>query len=750
MKTETKVIKGRQGIARNRYTPLCLGLLLALSPLAAAVADARKDGETELPDMVISGESTSATQPPGVTTLGKVPLKPRELPQSASVIDHERLEQQNLFSLDEAMQQATGVTVQPFQLLTTAYYVRGFKVDSFELDGVPALLGNTASSPQDMAIYERVEILRGSNGLLHGTGNPAATVNLVRKRPQREFAASTTLSAGRWDRYRAEVDVGGPLSASGNVRGRAVAAYEDRDYFYDVADQGTRLLYGVTEFDLSPDTLLTVGAQYQHIDSITNMAGVPMAKDGSNLGLSRDTYLDVDWDRFKWDTYRAFGSLEQQLGGGWKGKVSAEYQEADSRLRYAGSFGAIDPQTGDGGQLMGAAYKFKSIQRSLDANLNGPVRLFGLTHELLGGVTYAQGETRQDTARFLNLPNTPVNVYRWDPHGVPRPQIGQYTSPGTTTTTQKGLYALGRIKLAEPLTLVVGGRESWWDQDTPATRFKPGRQFTPYGGLIWDFARDWSWYVSYAEVYQPQADRQTWNSEPLSPVEGKTYETGIKGELADGRLNLSLAAFRIDLENNPQEDPDHPGPPNNPFYISGGKVRSQGFELEGTGYLTPYWSLSAGYTYTSTEYLKDSQNDSGTRYSTFTPRHLLRLWSNYDLPWQDRRWSVGGGGPTTRACSTPTGTTATANRAASTSACGARSDAASVGLRLGLAGSAGARRQPGGGDRQRLSVDSRAAPGRPARASLRRALRRARGGLVAACRRVAGAWSGQLRLAPGR
>ncbi|MGA4816675.1 hypothetical protein ACPA9J_24075 [Pseudomonas aeruginosa] len=48
-------------------------------------------------------------------------------------------------------------------------------------------------------------------------------------------------------------------------------------------------------------------------------------------------------------------------------------------------------------------------------------------------------------------------------------------------------------------------------------------------------------------------------------MEGKTYETGIKGELADGRLNLSLAAFRIDLENNPQEDPDHPGPPNNPF-----------------------------------------------------------------------------------------------------------------------------------------------------------------------------------------
>lgn len=70
-------------------------------------------------------------------------------------------------------------------------------------------------------------------------------------------------------------------------------------------------------------------------------------------------------------------------------------------------------------------------------------------------------------------------------------------------------------------------------------------------------------------------------------MEGKTYETGIKGELMDGRLNVSLAAFRIDLENNPQVDPDHPGVGQTTYYISGGKVRSQGFELESTGYITP-------------------------------------------------------------------------------------------------------------------------------------------------------------------
>lgn len=611
-------------------------LVLGLSPLAQAIAT------VQLPDIKVAGDDTSGeVTPPGVTTIGKLPLKLRETPQSVSVIDHERIEQQNLFSLDEVMQQATGVTVQPFQLLTTAYYVRGFKINSFELDGVPAMLGETAGSPQDMAVYERVEILRGSNGLLHGSGNPAATVNLVRKRPQKAFAASTTLSGGTWDRYRGEVDVGGPLTQTGNVRGRVVAAYEDRDYFYDVGKQDTQLLYGITEFDLSPDTLLTLGAQYQTIDSVTNMAGVPMAKDGSSLNLSRSTYLDVDWDRFKWTTRRVFGSLEQQLDHDWKAKVAAEYQDADSSLRYAGAFGAIDPLTGDGGRLTGAAYKFSSTQKSVDASVNGPYSLFGRSHELLLGTNYSHGETEQRTAQFTTSLNVPVNVYRWDPSSVPKPGIDAYKSPGSTTTTSKGVYALTRYKLLDPLTLVIGGRASWWDQDAPTSHFTPGREITPYGGLIWDFAQNWSWYASYAEVYQPQTG-QTWSGDLLKPVEGKTYETGIKGELADGRLNVSLAVFRIDLENNPQVDPDHPGVGSTTYYISGGKVRSQGFELESSGYITPEWNVSAGYTYTSTEYLKDT-NASGERYASFTPRHMARVWTQYELPWQDRRWSVGAG-----------------------------------------------------------------------------------------------------------
>lgn len=627
--------------SNNKKTLLSsLTLLMSLSPTLSAQQTTQEE-TISLPTLEVS-EKSSSYQSPNTTTLSKMALKPREIPQSASVITRERMNQQNITSLEEAMGQATGVTTKQFEQLTTGFYVRGFKIDSYEIDGVPVLLGNMASAPQDMAVYERVEILRGSNGLLHGTGNPAATVNLVRKRPQPYFASSINLMAGSWDRYRGEVDVGGPLNQAGTVRGRAVAAYEDKNYFTHQTDQGNRLLYGITEFDLTPDTLLTLGGQYQRTISTVSMAGVPMAKDGSNLNLPRDTYLDASWNEFNWETYRAFGSLEQNLGAGWKAKVSTEYQKMNSKLIYAGAYGAVDPATGNGARLTGAGYKFKNNNVSVDANVTGPVEFLGKTHELLVGTTYTRGETEQYTANFSPRLNVPVNVYLWDPHSVPKPNLTDYSSPGSTTTTQKGIYALGRIKVFEPLTLVGGGRLSWWEQDAPTYHFKPNRKFTPYGGIIWDFAKNWSWYASFAEVYQPQ-DKRTWSGDALAPVEGKTYETGIKGEVIKDTLDVSIAAFRIDLENNPQVDPDHPGAGPNSYYISGGKVRSQGFELEANGHITPNWSVYAGYTYTKTKYLRDSVASSGQSYSTFTPRNLLKLWTNYDLPWQDRRWSVGAG-----------------------------------------------------------------------------------------------------------
>ncbi|MCZ8437485.1 TonB-dependent siderophore receptor [Achromobacter xylosoxidans] len=626
-----RAARPRKGAAR--HWPVWLALTAA-GPVAAQASD---DAAT-LPAVTVSGERDATAPAP---TMGKLPLTVRETPQSITVIGQEQMRQQNLQSLDEVMRHATGITVRPYQQLTTAYYARGFQVDSYEQDGVPVLMGNQAASPQDMAVYERVEILRGANGLLHGAGNPAATVNLVRKRPQREFAFSGAVSAGNWDRYRAEADLGGPLNASGSVRGRLVTAFEDRGYFYDVADQKSALFYGIGEVDLGPDTVLSAGLQYQRIRSTTNMAGVPRYKDGGDIGLKRSTYLDAAWDRFNWNTTRVFADLEHRFGQGWSAKVSANYLTADSNLKYAGAYGAIDRQTGQGAALMGGAYKFDNTQATVDAYVSGLVQLFGRRHELLLGGNAQRTTTEQYTGQLLPALRVPVNVFDWDPRSVPEPGVGPYTSPGETRARQQGVYGMGRFSLADPLTLVLGGRMSWWNQDAPASRQRIDPEFTPYGGLIVDLDRQWSLYGSYAEVFQPQT-QLTRDGQGLDPVTGTNYEAGIKGELMDGALNVSLAVFQIRQKNRAQQDPAWPCVGQNCYYVAGGEVRSRGFEAEASGNITPYWTVAAGYTFNTSKYLTDTQAG-GQPFASFTPKHIFRLWTNYALPTMQRRLSVGGG-----------------------------------------------------------------------------------------------------------
>jgi outer membrane receptor for ferric coprogen and ferric-rhodotorulic acid len=78
----------------------------------------------------------------------------------------------------------------------------------------------------DLAMFDRVEVLRGPSGLYQGAGEPGGTINLVRKRALGTFGLSGELSAGSWDRYHSSVDVTGPLNGDGSLRGRFVTAYE--------------------------------------------------------------------------------------------------------------------------------------------------------------------------------------------------------------------------------------------------------------------------------------------------------------------------------------------------------------------------------------------------------------------------------------------------------------------------------------------------------------------------------------------
>lgn len=71
-----------------------------------------------------------------VSTVGKIPLSPREIPQSISTITSQRIRDQSLTTVDDAMKQVTGVTVIANDSSQSQYYSRGYSM-GVAYDGIP-------------------------------------------------------------------------------------------------------------------------------------------------------------------------------------------------------------------------------------------------------------------------------------------------------------------------------------------------------------------------------------------------------------------------------------------------------------------------------------------------------------------------------------------------------------------------------------------------------------------------------------
>lgn len=123
-------------------------------------------------------------------TVGKTGANVRDIPNSVSVVTRQRMDDQNMVSVEDALRETTGVSAMTYGDGTAYFTARGYETD-VQFDGVPAN-GALQYLPQfDLALYDRVEVLRGPAGLLQGFGSPAGTVNLVRKLKRRaKFGAS--------------------------------------------------------------------------------------------------------------------------------------------------------------------------------------------------------------------------------------------------------------------------------------------------------------------------------------------------------------------------------------------------------------------------------------------------------------------------------------------------------------------------------------------------------------------------------
>ena len=595
-------------------------------------------------------------------TIGKMAQSLREIPQSVTVVTRQRIEDQNLDTLDRALAQTTGITVHAMNAHESSVSSRGFDIDTLQYDGVAtikrdAINGSPLVTP-DLALFDRVEVLRGPAGLLQGAGQPGAAVNLVRKRPTDEFHAYGTATLGSWNTRRAEADLTGPLNPQRTLRGRLIAVHDERDSYIDEVDSRKELASGMLEFDLTPRTVLGLGGTVQNLESTPYYIGMPFLSDGRPAGLPRSTYLGASWNHAVQKERSGFLSLEHRFDSEWRVKLTGNYTEGDGRNKYAYALApsGIDPAD-PSVYFNGFANETEVRQANFDVYATGPFALFGRRHEVVLGAS-ANQDTYDTTWGDMLWPWNTVSgdPYHWDPDSIPEPPGTSAATTGRTVTRQHGAYATLRLSLADPLTLILGARVSTWKARnslrnnatgvrTGTGRYQVNDEITPYGGIVLDLGEHYSAYASYTSIFQPQnaTDR---SGQLLDPVIGSNYELGVKGEFYDGALNASAAVFRIDQKNRAQSDFDGPSPCpyTGSLYcsVAAGKVRSQGFEAEVSGNLTANWQLYAGYTYNTTKYERDPTNE-GRVFNTLTPRHLLRLWTQYRLPGALQRWSVGAG-----------------------------------------------------------------------------------------------------------
>jgi TonB-dependent siderophore receptor len=616
---------------RSRVLTAAVALLLASHAAQAEdVAATAASPETtaaatgELEEIFVLGVRESRTSRGAVL----LPLSLVDTPQAVSIVDSGFVQSFGLDDVNQLLGMMTGVNVEAVETDRTYYNARGFDIKSMQVDGIGLPFNWNVVGDLDTFVYDKVEVIRGANGLLTGTGNPSGTINYVRKRPTNDLRAYGEATLGSWDKRRLEVDVSGPFNDSGSWAGRFVGAAQSADSYLDLKSSDRTIFYGVVEGQIGERTVLTVG--YTQQDSASDGAlwgALPMLySDGTQTDYDVSTTTSMDW--VQWDTHSrtAFAELAHEFSGGWKLLTTATWNDYEEPSYLFYTYGSPDRETGLG--LYGWPGAFMStVDRLLfDATLAGTVEVGGREHDLTFGLSLSHADNGyeerfipEDDPAWGALPAFPG----WTGREVPRPAFGEWMVAGNWETDVRRFFGMARINATDNLKVFVGFNaidveSEGFNFDEPQD--SDDQKLSPYMGLTYHIAGTWQAYASYSDIYEPQPEVAE-DLRPLGPAEGTSYEVGLKGELLGNRLLTQVSVFRAEQENY-AEYAGFNAEAGVGFY-RGLDFTSEGIEVEAMGRLTDNWSLRAGFTWLD---LTDAEGEDAR---TFVPRTTFNVSTLY-------------------------------------------------------------------------------------------------------------------------
>ncbi|MCG2840687.1 TonB-dependent receptor [Sandaracinobacter sp. RS1-74] len=507
---------------------------------------------------------------PATNSATRLDLAIKDTPQVVNVITRQRIEDQNLVQIADVMAQQPGVTVQQQGVPGMGkvnYHARGFPVTNVMFDGV---LTNGSGNDNftlwgviDTAVFDRIEMVQGSTGLSSGVGDPSGAVNFIRKRPTEELQAEGTLSYGSWERLRGTVDVTGPLTGDGRIRGRLVGAYNQGGNWQDRVDYKMGTAYGIVEADAADSLLLTAGLLWTKI-KIDDAAIFGMTAAGQST-VSSDRFLTAtlgrhynpatQWSEGNVEFLNPFAKAEWRFADNWR--LNASYMF--SKVRQERIVGVIGQQiydpANDIADFTWARLDQRGQLHNADLSVSGKFEALGQQHQITFGGSLYSGHIIN--GRYNNSSSQPISmlgftrlaISQWNNGDVPFPSYGAATLPfgpsgipnfltydplhfdfdaigapdDKVKEKQYAAYIGAQLRPIERVQLILGGRWNYWERQRVAYsydytqliltgqfnwqedernsyKFKVSGEFTPYAGLIFDVTKAITAYVSYTGI----------------------------------------------------------------------------------------------------------------------------------------------------------------------------------------------------------------------------------------------------------
>ncbi|WP_417664546.1 TonB-dependent siderophore receptor [Pseudidiomarina donghaiensis] len=617
----------------NKFSAITCVFLAAGIPVAQAAALEPQTTEA-IERLQIRGEQQSGYLAGDQKSATKLDISIKETPQTVTVITQERIRDFGLTDINTALENSATINVEQVETDRTYYTSRGFELSNFQVDGLGLPLVNSNSHGRmDAALYERIEVVHGANGVMTGVGSPSATVNMVRKRPKSETKGSVVASLSSWSGKRLEGDFTGALTDS--VRGRVVLVGDDRESYLDRYQNNSQLFYGVVDYAPTANTLITLGHSEHRSDSDGNMWGALTLHygDGTPTNFDSSTNIAANWSQWNVNESRSFVDVETVLTDNWNLRFAYNRvrTDEDSYLFYTylpDPATGLDPETGLGLLGYGSEFDFDDSQDSFDLYASGRFMAGNLEHEVVVGTNYAtlnfDEMSLYDFHTGNGFPAMPA-LEDWNGN-TPFPEFTDGLAGSDIENTQKAIYAQARFSLSLDTKLLLGGRYNEFTTEGLQYGVDQSRdegQFIPYVGVTHNVTPSTTVYASYTETFQAQNLRDR-NFERLPALTGENAEIGFKTELSNGGALLSAAYFHVKQKNLAVGDGTVTNPNTNapePVYRAAEGVSSQGIEVELSGELAE--GLQGSIAATSFEV------DGDATVEDYTPENLFRASLTY-------------------------------------------------------------------------------------------------------------------------